>query len=155
MIVHDCADYIIWKTTEDQKALNLLKLQKLCYYVQAWNLAIKGEPMFPGNFEAWVHGPVNRDLYNRFRESHQLYGAVTIDDVRPGFSPAWLGEIERQFIDSVLDEYAGYSGSQLEELTHREDPWVKARIGYGPYDRCEKAIDDKLMASFYGARLGH
>lgn len=74
--------------------------------------------------------------------------------MRPGFSPARLGELERQFIDSVLDEYAGYSGSQLEELTHREAPWVKARIGCGPYDRCETVIDEKLMASFYGSRLG-
>jgi len=33
-------------------------------------------------------------------------------------------------------------------------PWVKARIGYGSYDRCEAGIDEELMASFYAARLG-
>src|SRR5579871_6332042 len=97
-----CADYIIYKTAEDGRALNLLKLQKLAYYVQAWHLAINRAPLFAGSFEAWVHGPVNRELYDRFRDSHELYGAVTIEDVTPGFKPKMIDAADREFIDSVL-----------------------------------------------------
>ncbi|HWO17397.1 MAG TPA: type II toxin-antitoxin system antitoxin SocA domain-containing protein [Kofleriaceae bacterium] len=153
MTVDQCADYIIWKLTEDGRPLNVLKLQKLAYYVQAWHLAYHDKPMFPARFEAWIHGPVNRTLYDRFRNSHQLYGAVTLNDVRPGFDPSSLSEDARVFIDSVLEAYGGFSGSQLEELTHRELPWQKARGSLGPTERCENAIDEKTMSDYYHARL--
>jgi uncharacterized phage-associated protein len=35
------------------------KLQKLCYYAQAWNLALHNSELFEDRFEAWVHGPVS------------------------------------------------------------------------------------------------
>lgn len=146
------ADYIIFKTAEDNRALNLLKLQKLMFYVQAWHLAHHGTRLFPGAFEAWVHGPVNREIYERFREQ-LLYGAVTVDDITQGFSPESIPEADRDFIDGVLDAYAGFSGSQLEELTHREQPWQKARVGFSPIERCDRVIADDVMRDFYGQRI--
>ena len=38
--------------------LDAMGLQKLLYYTQAWHLAIKGRPLFEGQFEAWPEGPV-------------------------------------------------------------------------------------------------
>jgi uncharacterized phage-associated protein len=153
MTIDDCADYIIYKLNEDERPLNVLKLQKLMYYVQAWHLAHYRSPMFHGHFEAWIHGPVNPALYARFRRSHQLYGMVTIADVKPGFDPRRLGQDDRAFIDSVIEAYGGFSGSQLEDLTHRELPWSKARGSLGPTERCEAQIDEQTMADFYRARL--
>ena len=40
LTIHDAADYIIVKTLEGGEKLNLLKLQKLCYYAQAWHPAV-------------------------------------------------------------------------------------------------------------------
>ena len=34
------------------------KLQKLCYYSQAWSLVWDEEPLFSEDIQAWAHGPV-------------------------------------------------------------------------------------------------
>lgn len=150
--IHDIADYIIWKTQEDGRPLNLLKLQKLAYYVQAWHLAYHGKGIVSARFQAWVHGPVNRDLYDRFNSS-MLYDAVTIEHLTPGFDPCKIPQEARNFIDGVLDAYGPFTGSQLEALTHGETPWIQARKGYGPTDLCSALIDEKLMAETYRARI--
>ena len=41
-----------------------MSLQKLLYYVQAWHLAIKGDPLFEGHFEAGPGGPVLPEVLN-------------------------------------------------------------------------------------------
>ena len=39
------------------------KLQKLCYYAQAWSLAWTEKSLFDEDFEAWANGPVCRELF--------------------------------------------------------------------------------------------
>jgi uncharacterized phage-associated protein len=146
-------DYVIHRLCAAGSHLNFLKLQKLMYYVQAWYLAFYGKPLFPGKFQAWVHGPVNRELYDRFKPTKSLYSEVSSTDVFPGFDPSLLPDEVRNHVHSVLDVYAQYTGSQLEEMTHREEPWLKARIGCRPAERCEREIDESLMASYYRSRL--
>ncbi|HEX4335778.1 MAG TPA: type II toxin-antitoxin system antitoxin SocA domain-containing protein [Polyangiaceae bacterium] len=152
--IDDVCDYVIARTIAGDAELNLLKLQKLLYYVQAWHLAFHGEPLFAGRFQAWVHGPVNREIYVRFKGTKSLYSDVTEADVRPDFdAERTLQPSARSHIDSVLETYAQYTGTQLEEMTHREHPWLAARAGYKPSERCESEIDEKHMAQFYRARL--
>jgi uncharacterized phage-associated protein len=153
MTIDDVADYIIWKAAEDDRPLNLLKLQKLAYYAQAWHLALDSTPIAPGaRFEAWVHGPVSRDLYNRFASS-MLYEAVTMADMRNGFDPNTVPTREREVLDAVLEAYGAMSGSQLENLTHKEDPWVRARGSAGPTDLCRNTIDEDVMRDYYRTRI--
>ena len=146
--VNQVTDYIIVKLDEGGGALSTLKLQKLLYYVQAWSLATKEKRAFDGQFEAWVHGPVCRDVFYRFRDTHSLYGIVHADDeIRK--SAGNLDEASRIHIDEVLEAYAPFSGTQLEVMTHREDPWIRARGKHGPSDRCETVIKDEDMRDFY------
>ncbi len=152
MTLNDCTNYIITKTCDDG-GLSVLKLQKLVYYAQAWHLAFNGTPLFAGKFEAWVHGPVNRELYKRFAASKQLYSAVTRADVGDGFKTELLNVEDRRHIDNVLETYAGLSGTQLEELTHSEAPWRSARGDLPLSERCEKEIDELEMGNYYRARL--
>jgi uncharacterized phage-associated protein len=44
------------------------KLQKLLYYVEAWNLVHLDSPLLDEDFEAWVHGPVVPELYHVLKE---------------------------------------------------------------------------------------
>lgn len=153
MTIHDACDYIISKMTEGDESLNVIKLQKLVYYAQAWHLAFEGRPLFEGRFQAWVHGPVSRELYDRFKDTKTLYSPVGYGDVRPGFSLNDLDSAERSHIDAVLEVYGQFSGSQLEDMTHREEPWVRARGGRRPTQRCDELLDEELMRSYYGARV--
>lgn len=50
------------------------KLQKLTYLSQGWSLTLTGKPIFSEDFEAWKHGPINRELFNTLRGIHSIDG---------------------------------------------------------------------------------
>lgn len=154
MNIHDACDYIIVKLTEGDGYLNVLKLHKLLYYCQAWSLAFGRGPLFPeNNFQAWVHGPVSRTVYDRFVQTKAMYSPVVMADARPGFDPLAIADDDRAKIDAVLEVYAPLSGDQLEEMTHREEPWIEARAGVPPSARCETIIRNDTMERYYAARI--
>ena len=61
--IFDIANWFLNKNNMTQK-----KLQKLCYYAQAWYYALKDKRLMRSDFQAWVHGPVSPALYERFRD---------------------------------------------------------------------------------------
>lgn len=150
----DCAcDYIIQSLSSGGENVVLIKLQKLLYYSQAWHLAFYKTPLFDGKFQAWVHGPVNRFIYDRFCSTKILYSPLSIRDLRSGWESMILPDHELQHINGILEVYGGLTGSQLENMTHSEDPWIQARTGLEPNQRCERDINEALMQSYYAARL--
>lgn len=149
--IDDVCDYIICKCADD--GLSLLKLQKLLYYCQAWFLAFGKGRLFSGKFQAWVHGPVNRHIYDRFKDEKVLYSSVSAADMRSDFSYSRLSPDERAQIDAILTVYAAYTGDQLEEMAHQEEPWMAARCGIAMHERCENEIDEDVMTKYYRARL--
>lgn len=155
MNIYDACDYIILKMTEGQDSLNNIKLQKLLYYVQAWYLAFNEKPLFEDgeNFQAWVHGPVNRQIYDRFSSTKSLYADITYDDIRDGFDFENLNEDELEHIDVVLELYGKYSGTELEDMTHEEEPWINARTGFRSSQRCEVELNNSDMYTYYSSRL--
>ena len=50
--VFDTAKYILEKCG----TMSTMKLQKLCYYSQAWSLVWDDAPLFDEDFEAWAMG---------------------------------------------------------------------------------------------------
>ncbi|MBF4390478.1 Panacea domain-containing protein, partial [Vibrio anguillarum] len=100
--VNDVCDYVIDKVTDSGESLSNLKLQKLVYYVQAWYLAFENSSLCDEKFEAWVHGPVSRALFNRFASDKSLYSDIYRSDMRDGFTPANLSAEARAHIDRVL-----------------------------------------------------
>jgi uncharacterized phage-associated protein len=153
MDIQDASDYFILMTSDAGASLNLLKLQKLVYYAEAWHWAIHSGPLTGSDFQAWVHGPVNRELYDRFKEQKSLYSPVGRSDIRAEFNPDAIHPDARYHLDDILEAYGKFTGSQLEELTHNEDPWVLARAEYRPTERCEAVIKPEHMKAYYGARL--
>lgn len=152
--VEHVTNYIIARVVEDNHDLSLLKLQKLLYYVQAWYLVYNdGNPLFDNDFQAWVHGPVCREVYDRFNIKYRLYDSLSSEEIGDNLDVSGLSADELSFIDSVLDVYARYSGTQLEQLTHRELPWREARGNISPAARCENIISRSVMKDFYAKRL--
>ena len=134
-----------------------LKLQKLVYYVQAYHLAYFGQPIIEDDFEAWVHGPVSRKLYDVVKEHSLLYTDVGYKN-EGGETPdikiqALLTEEQLELLGDVLSEYAQIKGLQLENLTHSELPWQKARVNYGSGDRCNVIIPKDVMKNYYREQL--
>ena len=63
-----------------------------------------------------------------------------------------IDEEDRSFINYILDNYAGFSGTELEVMTHKEQPWIEARHGIGPMESCNEVISEDTMRDFYGKK---
>lgn len=141
--IYEVAKYFLSKEPMTHK-----KLQKLCYFAQAWFLANYGVPLVPNRFEAWVHGPVSPDLYSKYRgwgweqipmENQQIF----LDN-----------EFVSNFLDNVYSTYGNYDADTLERITHSEMPWQNARQDCTPgmYSRNPISLND--MKNYYGERIG-
>ena len=120
--MHSCFDvakYFLAQSSEDAGDLiSNLKLQKLVYYAQGFSLALHDEPLFAESIEAWMHGPVVRELYLEYKTC----GAAAIP-APADFDPNIFSKKELQLLSDVYSVYGQYSAWKLRELTHSEAPW--------------------------------
>lgn len=135
---HDVAAYVL----ESIGPMTAMKLQKLVYYSQAWHLAWEDEPLFQEDIQAWANGPVVYSLYDEHR------GMFEVSNWRWGNS-AELTRAEQETIDAVLDAYQQYSAHELSEMTHREDPWRRARANLPEGARSAATISQASMHEYY------
>lgn len=136
----DVACYIL----EKFEPMSALKLQKLVYYCQAWSLVWDGRPLFAERIEAWANGPVVPELYNFHRGNFEV--------TRGNFSECSVKDLDedgKETIDAVLKYYGDKSPHWLIAQTHAESPWLDARKGCQPGDRCQKEITHAAMAEYY------
>lgn len=138
--VFDVADHILKECGE----MPALKLQKLIYYSQAWSLVWDESPLFNEDIEAWANGPVVRALYTSHRQN---YFANRTQVENGNFKH--LNKDQRETVDAVLHYYGDKSSQWLSDLTHMEDPWIKAREGLDPGERGDKVITHAAMADYY------
>jgi uncharacterized phage-associated protein len=150
--IDEITDYLIHFHSEEDEPLSNLKLQKLLYYSQAWHLALKDKPLFDEGFEAWVHGPANMTIYQRFKDTKFMFSSITTNDIKND-SYKHLDPEVKKHIDEVLEVYSRFSGVELEEMTHNEYPWRKARKNFAKSERCSVIIDDDDMKMYYRKRL--
>lgn len=123
-----------------------LALQKLLYYVQGFYYAFINQFIFEDNCEAWVHGPVFRDIYFKYREYRfdSINIPETVDDSN-------LTVSEKAIIDSVIKHLSCYSGKVLEAFTHMETPWLVTRGDLPASISTDRKIDKKLIAGYFTA----
>lgn len=143
------ANYFIKKNEEDHKGLTPLKLQKLLYYTKAWGLVFnKGNNIFPDDFQAWIHGPANLKVYEKFKGfDFEAPHPEILEKNFDIFSPK-----EKEILDMVWGVYGKFDGKYLEALTHTEAPWIEARQGLGDRDPSQNVISTESMKTFYEQR---
>lgn len=137
---HDVAAYIVKKLG----VLSALKLQKLVYYSQAWSLVWDDRPLFKARIEAWANGPVVPQLYHHHRGAFQV-------NAWPWGDTGKLDSKARETIDAVVKFYGHRSSQWLSDLTHMEEPWIKARKGLRPTEAGTNEITLESMAEYYGS----
>lgn len=150
------AKYIVASQNFHGDLISNKKLQKLLYYVDAWSLVHFDSELINENFEAWVHGPVVRTVYQSYKDFG--YSPISID-YKKGKKPIdVLNHIEeknsdlkqrKDLINMVLQKYGALSSFQLELLSHSETPWLNARKGLNPTEAGNKIIDKKEMKEYY------
>ena len=120
----------------------------LLYYIQGNYAAIYDKPLFDAPSEAWVHGPVYRNVYNLFRDFK--YNPIDDDRFVPLKESALpLTPEAKEVVDRVLDTFGMYSGKVLENITHKEAPWLDARKGFLPDETSHAEISLDAMKSYF------
>ena len=140
--VFDVAKYVL----EKQGPMSTWKLQKLCFYSQAWSVAWTEESIFPEEFQAWANGPVCPEL---FRE-HQGRFVINEKDLSKGDSEN-LTDDQKETVDIVLRDYGLMEPYELRELSHKEAPWKDAREGLSEDARGQIVITPEAMGAYYGS----
>lgn len=111
-------------SSSDGELISNMKLQKLLYYVQGFNIAAFGRPLFDEEIEAWMYGPVVPSVYNHFQHNANK-------GIEPTGEIITLSENEESLFQEVLRVYGNYSAIGLMNLTHREWPWKSTTTGKG------------------------
>ena len=165
--IDNIADYFIWFANEHGDLITHLKLQKLCYFAEAFYLAKNKKPLTGESFEAWAHGPVSRTLWKRLKKykHHPVNDEVLpakeedycdIDNMEDDdcedlicyYQPD-LDEPIKEHLQSIIDRFWGKSAWELECETHDHEPWQKAR-GFISLDTpCTEELQQEDMISFY------
>ena len=68
--IKDVARYIGLSLINKGLSVSPLKLQKVLYYVQSWNMVIFGrdKTLFPQAPQAWVNGSVYPEIYYEYKD---------------------------------------------------------------------------------------
>ncbi|MCY7274157.1 MAG: DUF4065 domain-containing protein [Phormidesmis sp. CAN_BIN44] len=144
----DVAHYFLKRVNGDpEKAISPLKLQKLLYYAQAWNLVFLGKPLFVDTIQAWVNGPVVYAVWSLYQGNQPIaVPSMTMRSVE-------FDQDETKVLQEVWDAYGSQTAEQLRELTHREHPWLSARCGLAPEEKSQNPILHEDMMLYYQTLL--
>lgn len=132
--VLDVAQYIFEEYRSIySRVIEETKLHKLLYFTQREHLAVMQNVMFEAPFEAWIHGPVCREV----RAAYTRDGIIGGDASR-------LSLQNESIATEVIYRYGECTASVLSEITHSESSWLNARRGLSATQRSAKelSVDD-------------
>lgn len=126
------ANFFIEKARADGAPLSPMKLQKLVYYAEGWNLAYTGESLIDETIQAWQYGPVIPSLYHEFK--HYGNGNIQTPGTTIDFSKGGLhvhapnikpsDSFSKELLERVWSVYKNYTAIELSSQTHTEGtPW--------------------------------
>ena len=102
-----------------------------------------GDYLFDNDCEAWIHGPVYRCIYDRYKCFGR--GQIEINDS----DEILLDEIEDYIVGCVVRYFGCYSGKILEEMTHSEMPWILTRRGLKKDVGCNRIIEKEFIDTYF------
>lgn len=123
-----------------------LALQKALYYIQGFYYAFYKSYLFAENCEAWVHGPVYKDIYYRYRDYR--FDPITQNN---SFDESVLSTQEKAIFDSVINNLCCFSGKILEFFTHNETPWLSTRGNLSVSAPSERIISQESIGEYFSA----
>lgn len=140
--VDEVIDYLVFQCED----ITPLALQKALYYIQGFYYAFMDSFLFTEDCEAWVHGPVYREIYNR-------YSAYRFDPIEGNdqFDGSVFADPEKAIIDSVIRNLCCYSGKILERFTHSEMPWLNARGNLPANTHSNRTISKEAIGEYFTA----
>ena len=125
LTAHNVAQYLLSQSDDDAGDLvSNLKIQKLVYYSQGFNLALNDQPLFAKDIETWVHEPVVPKLYRTYKD----FGSGLIPRPQDIDFDIYSSEVQ-DLLDEVYAVYGQFSAWKLRNMTHEEPPWKETANG--------------------------
>ena len=151
--MHELQEIESWFLNNSENVTNK-KLQKLLYYAYSWFLVSFNETsedlelkFFDSHFEAWVHGPVCPQSYNKYKH----LGSSIIPKFNYSIIP--FSDDELDILNEVNNVYGDFSGDELEYISTNEFPWKKARMNLPSDEPSTNVISDKDIFDYYIKQL--
>lgn len=107
------AHYVITRGFHQGRPLSNLQLQKILYFLQKDYLKTYGRPLYQEPIEAWLFGPVVRKVYF-------AYCAHGSNSILREYETEDLEEMDKIFIDPLIDKYRSETPWELVAETHKE-----------------------------------
>lgn len=125
-----------------------IQVQKLVYLCHGWMLGLRGEPLIREQVEAWIYGPVIREIYDEY----SCFGNAPIEifdhaDLKAEFKS--ISDDQDKLIRQVVESYGQFDAFHLSALTHREGtPWHKIKFN-GKVNGHETVIPNDDIKAYY------
>ena len=138
------ARHIVVHLSQDvtKDRLSIMKLLKLVYIMHGGYLALKKEPLIQEEVEAWVYGPVIRELYVELKECntrfvHKEFFSDRFEDT--------FDEITQSILKKIFNQYQDFDAWELSDMTHKKGtPWDQV------YSQGQNNfIPNKLIQKYY------
>lgn len=140
--IFSVANWFLAQSSEEMPITHLA-LQKLLYFTQSWSMILLEKEMFHDDCQAWAHGAVYPKVYDFFKwfkyNPLPKVGEVLEFD---GNELKVLNAIKKYYFDV-------YNAKALEEICHREEPYIKARKGCSDGESCNVVIGKGDITSYY------
>lgn len=138
MQIQALADYILKNFSRENGGITHLKLQKLLFYVKAWSL-VAGKPVLSAPFFRWNYGPVNQEIWNKFKQFKSEPIALPTD-------PVYIhGADDKNLIDFIVENYVDFHPLALSAMTHSEGPWKNTPV--------DSIIPEEVIISYYSTQF--
>lgn len=127
------------------KEITPLALQKILYYAQGFYKAFFGKFLFEDDCQAWVHGPVFINIYEKYKEFKSANITTHIDyDIED-----IIADEKREILDVIIKYFGYYNGKALEKMSHYETPWINARKGLLPSENSNNIISKEDIEEYF------
>lgn len=140
--LYSVALYIIDKLED----ITPLSLQKILYFSEGFSKRILNKELFDDTPEAWVYGPVYREIYESF--SYYKYNNIDYSEILKDYDFR-LDDKEKEYLDKIVLIFGCYSGKILREMSHTTTPWIDARKGLTDNVSSNRIIDRKAISEFF------
>lgn len=121
------------------------------------------QTLFDEEPEAWVNGPVYREVYEEYKnigiydQIHPSFYQLTQDtleeEVHFLHDKMALNQNQWDFLEATYAHYGMMDHDRLVMLTHSERPWNTARKGLAPFEYSDQKISLNEMYDFYKGLL--
>ena len=127
------------------KEISPLALQKILYYAQGFYKAFFGKFLFEDDCQAWVHGPVYVNIYEKYRDFKSANISIDIDyDIED-----IIADEKREILDVIIKYFGYYNGKALEKMSHYETPWINARKCLLPTENSNNIINKEDIKEYF------